>query len=143
MGTGTELVNQVLALYNKHDWEAMASLYTGDAVYIAADVRSEGPEAIRATFESWNKSFPDMAVETTLVIEDESAGEDTVVGVWTYRATHAGPLALPDGTEIPATGKALEFSGVTVATVRDGKFVTWRDYYDTADWARQLGLMPG
>ncbi len=63
MGTGTELVNQIEALYNKHDWEAVASLYTSDAVYIAAGVRCEGRDAIRANFAAWNKSFPDMNVE--------------------------------------------------------------------------------
>ena len=42
---------------------------------------------------------------------------DTVVGEWTYRATHTGPFVMADGTEIPATGKTVELPGVTVAEI--------------------------
>ena len=65
-------------------------------------------------------AFPDLIGETTVVIEEG----DTVMGEWTYRATHSGPFVIADGTEIPATGKTMELNGVTVCQITDGKFAT-------------------
>jgi ketosteroid isomerase-like protein len=50
---------------------------------------------------------------------------------------------MPEGTEIPATGKTVGMHGVSVITVRDGKFAIQHHYFDTAAMASQLGLMPG
>jgi ketosteroid isomerase-like protein len=41
-------------------------------------------------------------------------------------------MALPDGTDIPATDKTVELPGVTVCTVRDGKIATMREYFNAA-----------
>ena len=138
MGVGTDLWNQLEKLHNNQDMAGAGSLCTSDAVYVGPGVRVQGSEAIAAYFAEATKGMSDLAVETSLVIEDG----DVVVAEWTSRATNTGPLTMPDGTEIPPTGKTLELPVVTVATVRDGKFATMRDYFDTADIARQLGLMP-
>ena len=140
MGTGKDLWNEVDTLGNKHDWAGVASLFASDAVYsMPRLVVTKGREAIRAFLEAGDKAFPDQTTQTSLVIEEG----DIVVAEWTYRGTHTGPLPMPDGTEIPATGKTVELPGVTVAEVRDGKFVSMRDYFDNAAMMTQLGLMPG
>ena len=86
-----------------------------------------------------NEPFSDGRMETSRVIEDGA----TVVAEWTGWATNTGPLAMPGGTEIPATGKTIEVSGVSIVMVRDGKIATERDYFDNAALMSQLGLMPG
>jgi predicted ester cyclase len=77
-------------------------------------------------------------METSLLIEEG----DTVVAEWTTRGTHIGPLAMPDGTQIPATGKTVEIVGVSVVTVKDGKVVSQRDYFDNVAVMSQLRMMP-
>jgi SnoaL-like polyketide cyclase len=67
---------------------------------------------------------------------------NTVVAEWVWRATNTGPLAMPDGTEIPAMHNILDVPALSVALVRDGEFASQRDYFDNADGMRQLGLMP-
>jgi hypothetical protein len=57
-----------------------------------------------------------MIIETSLVIEEG----DTVVAEWISRLTHTGPLSMPDGTEIAATGKTVEHAGVTISKVGTG-----------------------
>jgi SnoaL-like domain len=52
MGTGKGLWNELETLSNKHDWTAVASLYTSDAVYSTPNFRNEGSEAIRAFLEA-------------------------------------------------------------------------------------------
>ena len=49
---------------------------------------------------------------------------------------------MPDGMEFPATGKTVEILGVSVIKVRDGEIVTMHDYFDSASWMTQLGMLP-
>jgi predicted ester cyclase len=59
-----------------------------------------------------------------------------------FVGTHTGPLVLPDGTELPPTGKRVEVKGMELVRVRDGKIVVDNLYYDNLAVAAQLGLLP-
>jgi steroid delta-isomerase-like uncharacterized protein len=138
MGIGRDLWNKWETLSNEHDWAALPSLFTSDAVYRYPFGRQEGREAIGAYYAVWRNAFSDDNIETSLVVEDG----DAVVAEWMYRATVTGQATMAHSTQIAATGKRVEVAGVTVGTVRDGKFATMRDYYDTAPAVSELGLMP-
>jgi ketosteroid isomerase-like protein len=126
MGAGKDLWDELQALHKNHDLSGYASLYATDAVLMDPSGRHEGREAIMAYIEEAERPFPDLTMETCLVIGE---GE-TVVGEWIYRATHT------------ATGKAVEFPGASICELRDGKISVRRDYFDTAALMSQLGLMP-
>ena len=49
---------------------------------------------------------------------------------------------LPEGTELPPTGKRVEMKGMELVRVRDGKIVVDNLYYDNLAVAAQLGLVP-
>jgi predicted ester cyclase len=49
---------------------------------------------------------------------------------------------MPDGTELPPTGKRVEVTGIELVQVRDGKIVVDNIYYDNLAVAAQLGLLP-
>jgi steroid delta-isomerase-like uncharacterized protein len=125
--------------YNDGGSSGLASLYANDAVYTDPMGHCEGREAILEYFETADRPFSDISLRTTRLIEER----DTVVAEWTWRATNTAPLAMPDGTEIPATRKTVELPGVSVFTVRDGMLASERDYVDIADMMSQLGLTPG
>ena len=59
-----------------------------------------------------------------------------------FVGTHTGPVVLPDGTELPPTGKRVEVQGMELVRVRDGKIVVDNLYYDNLAVAAQLGLLP-
>ena len=139
MGAGKDLWFQFETLYNKQDYRGLASLYAEDALYVTPDGRREGPEAIEAYLEETDKPFSDIRLETSQVIEEGA----TVVAEWVWRATHTGPLVLPDGKEIAAAGKTVELAVATVARIRGGMFVNMREYLDTVQFMTQLGVMPG
>ena len=139
MGTGADLWDQFATVLQKMDYDGFASLFTSDAVYIEPGGRHEGREAIRAWIAGGAGALSDVHFDTGRVIEDGS----TIVVEWTWRSTHTGPLPLPDGSVIPATGKVIDFPGVTIADVRDGQIVAARDYFDQVAMLSQLGLMPG
>ena len=84
------------------------------------------------------KGLADIQQQTFRLLEDG----DNVVTEWTCRFTVTGPMLLPDGTELSAAGKTVMQEGVSVATIKDGKFSTLRDYFDQVDMMRQMGLMP-
>lgn len=49
---------------------------------------------------------------------------------------------MPDGTELPATGKQVEVWGMELVRVREGKIGVDNLYYDNLAVAAQLGLLP-
>jgi predicted ester cyclase len=61
---------------------------------------------------------------------------------WTFAGTQTGPLRLPDGTQLPPTGKPLEIKGMELVQVRDGKIVIDNLYYDAMAILAQVGLLP-
>ena len=73
-------------------------------------------------------------------LEDEG---DTVVEQARYTGTHTGTWRNPNGVEIPATGKTVDFPFAGVFRVTDGKISSIRIYYDQIEVLTQLGLMPG
>ena len=138
MGIGSDLWNQLDVLLGKQDFAGAASLFTADAVRVDPVGRTEGREAIRAKMGQEYSAFSDITFTTSLLIEQG----DTVVAEWTSRSTHTGPFAMPEGSELAPTGKAVEHAGVTIVKVRDGKIASMRDYFDLMTVMSQLGLLP-
>jgi steroid delta-isomerase-like uncharacterized protein len=134
MGTCKDLWNEFSTRLVKHDLEGLLSLFAIDAVYSAPNFHNEGRAAIGSFFDAVFKAFTNTQVDTSLVVEKG----DTVVAEWTHRDTQTGVFVMPDGTETPAKGRSLEIPAVTVAHVRDGKFVTMREYFDLSIVIGQL-----
>jgi len=139
MGTGSDLWDQFEAMLGQQDYGGLVCLFAEDAVYIEPGGRHEGREAIRAWLDDWGHAFSDIHYEATLVIEHG----DVIVAETTDRRTHTGPLTMPDGSVIPATGETLDTPGVTILRVKDGKIIGARDYIDMLAGMIQLGLLRG
>ncbi len=67
---------------------------------------------------------------------------DLFADEWTFEGTHTGALPLPDGSEVPPTGKRLKIRGMELVQMRDGKIVVDNLYYDNMAVLAQLGLVP-
>src|SRR2546421_11176101 len=111
MGIGRDLNEQGVKHYNNGDLDGMMSLYADNAVLTTPDGRFEGRDAIRAQWEQQRAAFPDGQVEVHRDVEDRNL----IASEFTFRGTNRGALAMPDGTELPATGKSIELKGVTIA----------------------------
>ncbi|MCX4095565.1 ester cyclase [Nocardia sp. alder85J] len=136
----TELLDLVDAHYR--------GLETGDlelaASPFAETVASEFPagpmvgiEALRGLIQAFITAFPDLK----LARRNVWVSGDSAVAEVTFSGTHTGPLATPDGT-VPPTGKAVTFPLIDIFTLRDGKVVEHRGYWDNALFLTQLGLLP-
>jgi len=137
-GNYRELLEQYIERYNKGDLDGVMELYAEDAVQLMPDGLFEGRSAIRERLGKELGAFSDLAHRYTSYVEEGDAFADEFVFV----GTHTGPVTLPDGTELPATGKRIEVQGMELVRVRDGKVVLDNLYYDNAAVAAQLGLSP-
>lgn len=71
-------------------------------------------------------------------VEDTIAEGDRVVTRYTVRGTHQGEIEEFG----PPTGRQLEFEGITVHHIEDGKIVEEWERYDNLGILQQLGLVP-
>ena len=119
------------------DEASLAHVATEDLDFRDSLQAPHGLDDVRAYLRTWAQAFPDATVDIVKIID---TGDEAVAEV-TYRGTHTGPLASPQG-EIPGTGRRVELPGVMWITVREGRIATFRGFYDTASMMAQLGLMP-
>ena len=138
MSPNRKLLDRYVERYNAEDLDAVMDLYAEDAVQLMPDGIFEGRSTIRERLAQELSAFSEVAhrVESFVEQGDDFADE------WTFVGTHTGPLSLPDGTDVPPSGKRLEIRGMELVKVREGKIVVDNLYYDTSAVAVQLGLVP-
>ncbi len=81
-------------------------------------------------------AYPDIH----LTVEDMIAEGEQVVVRWTWRGTNTGDLVIP--RHIPATGKQVTVTGITISRFAGGKFVEDWHVADYLGMYQQLGLIP-
>ena len=138
METNKKLLERYVELYNAGDLDACMELYAEDAVQRMHDGTFEGVDAIRERLARDLDAFADAKY----VVESFFAEGEEFADEWTFTGTNTGPLRLPDGTYVPATGKPVEIKGMEYVEVRDGKIVVDNLYYDFMAAVVQLGLIP-
>ena len=85
-------------------------------------------------FVSWlHKTFG----EVQIVVEEIIACDQKVVARWRQRCIHQGRFQ-----RVPATGKQLIWTGISVFRVQDGKVVDERGEEDLLGVMWQLGVVP-
>jgi predicted ester cyclase len=132
------LLERYVELYNAGDLDGVMDLYAEDSTQLMPDGTFEGRSAIHDRLAKELASFSDIAHRYISYVEEGDAFADE----WVFVGTHTGPLVLPDGTELPPTGKRVEVKGMELVRVRDGKIVVDNLYYDNLAVAAQLGLLP-
>ena len=140
MGQARELMDQLTeALTTHQDPKTIGNLFAEDAVAHTPDGGElHGRDAIAEYWRQMTDAMPEARYEPLSAYE---VG-DTAIDEGIYSGTNTGPLALPDGTSIPATHRNARIRGVDFATVRDGQITRYRLYFDQLDFLDQLGLLP-
>lgn len=88
-----------------------------------------GPEGFKPFFESFRKAFPDLAVK----VEDTVIEGDKIAARCTVRGTHTG-----EGIGIAATNRPVEFTGMTIVRLKDGKIAEAWNNFDFMSMFQQL-----
>jgi len=119
-------------VWNEGRVELFERFYAQDVVghngSVATDAKSmkEGLAMIRS-------AIPDI----NIALDDELAVEDKVVARYTISGTHQGELL-----GIPATGKQIVWSGITIFRLAGGKIVEYWLQTDNMGLMQQLGAIP-
>ena len=138
MSSIRDAYEQGIGFYNTGDVESLVNLYTEDATRVAPFGTFKGRAAIREGLSRDKAAFPDHTMTVDVIVEQG----DTIAAEWTVAGTHTGPLVMPDGTELPPTGKRVELKGMELMQLRDGKVAVHHQYWDNMVVAGQLGVLP-
>lgn len=90
-----------------------------------------GPAEFVQFVERIRAAFPDI----NLTIEEAIGARDKVVVRWLGIMTHSG-----DGLGIPATGKQVRITGISIARILNGQIVEGWDNWDQLAMWEQLGV---
>ena len=139
MGEARQVIDRMTEAVMTRDLEALAAVYAEDAV---ADTPDEGVIKGRDQIVDYVGRFiaavPDFRWEEA----HKSESDDTAVDEGWIVGTNTGPLALPNGETLPATGRPVRLRECDIATVSNGLITSHRFYFDQMDLLGQLGLSP-
>src|SRR5215217_6667506 len=107
--------------------------HTGDLDAAEELFAAEQAEAVKQEAADFRQGFPDV-VST---IEDLIAEGDKVVAHWRSRATHQGNYM-----GIPPTGNRIEFTGISVYRIEEGKIAQEWTVEDQFGLMQQIGAIP-
>ena len=118
------------------DPEAMASHWDADGVedFVPLGTVLRGPGEVKGFFRELFAAIPDAdTVLTRLASNDRLAAVE-----WRMAGTFSG--APFQGIE--PTGRRIDVRGIDLLEIEDGRIVRNTVYYDGADFARQIGMLP-
>ncbi|OPG11385.1 hypothetical protein B1L11_20415 [Microbispora sp. GKU 823] len=118
-----------------HDKRRLLDCFHPDAVIVTPVGMVEGHEQIEWYFGQFFSTVPDLTTEVTTM----RVRGDTIAVEWVTSGSQSGVMLLPDGTEIPGTGRPVSWTGCGMWTVEDGRFATGRIYYDQLRAYMSLG----
>lgn len=130
-----KFVADLIAAWNAHDIERLASLYAPD--YEEMDVAQAKPQlgrdGIRRTAMAYLRAFPDLQVTLNEVVIDDNR----VAMAWTWCGTHRGTMM-----NIPPTGRNVTVRGTSFLTIEDSQIRRGLRVWDMAGLLRSIGLLP-
>jgi ketosteroid isomerase-like protein len=135
-----QLIQLTTDTWNARDQDGYVAAHHEDCEITAPGFVGKGHGGVVEFWTAFMTAFPDNRVLLTRPII--GAG-DIGVEEPVLKGTHTGVLVGPDGSEIAPTGRQISLGGAGIHTVRDGRIVSSRFYYDTLELLTQLGVAAG
>jgi steroid delta-isomerase-like uncharacterized protein len=124
-------------VWNRGQVATIHELMAADAVGVGqggAEVVIHGPHEFQVFVEKLRGAFPDIHV----TIEDVFATGDRVAARWSATMTHRG-----DHLSIPASGKQVRITGISLVQIANGKIIAGWDNWDQMTLMREIGAIKG
>ena len=123
-------------VWNKGRADAIPEMFAEDGIAhgLSDDVSAplRGPSGFLPFHGQFREAFPDIEV----VVEDQIAEGDLVATRCSVRGKHSG-----DSLGIAATHSPVDFTGMTITRIREGKIVEAWNNFDFMKMYRQLGAI--
>ncbi len=125
------LVQKSFDAWNVHDADKVVTFYTDDVVYedVTYGIVAHGSSELHKLVTDFLASVPDLKLEVASCSADKTRGSVE----WTFSGTDKG---------LYKTGKKFSVRGASRFELRNGKFSSNRDFYDSATVMRQVGALP-
>ena len=128
----TEAVRACFEQASRGNFAALGAILTPDFVLHSPD-EVRGADGLSSMVERYRSALPDLE----LTIDHQFAAGDYVASRFTIRGTHDGDLM-----GVPASGRAVEFTGITISRCRDGLIAEEWELTDTVGLLGQVGALP-
>ncbi len=123
-------------VWNKGRADAIDELFAVDGVAhgLSDDVSTPltGPNGFRPFHETFRGAFPNIAV----IVEDMIAEGDKVAARCSVRGRHTG-----DHLGVAASNAPVEFTGITIVRIKDGKIIEGWNNFDFLKMNKQIGAI--
>ncbi len=138
MGQARDLMDRLTAAATSNkDLKALGQLFADDAI---AHTPDHGTLKGRAEIVQWWQQMAEMVPDAVYQSDHSYEMGDTAIDEGHFSGTNTGPITLPTGEKLPATGKRIRMRGCDFATVDNGHIVEYRVYFDQMEMMEQLGL---
>lgn len=137
--SNSETVSEVLGHWDAGRIEESLGRLAPDVEYRTPMGTLRGREEVAAF---WNGMVPAFSPRRHVIVRKLDVGE-TGIATGHFEGTHSGPLGMPDGSEIPASGNVVEGLEFAVVAEFEAGLVRSVDvYFDNLTFMSQLGLIP-
>ena len=126
------LSSRALEIWSEGNYSLLDELYSPEIIRHEVNIQEDlvGTQEYKDNVIWVRTAYPDFnATADDLFVKD-----DLVVLRWTVTGTQTGPRG-----DLPATGKRVQFSGINIDRIKDGKIVEEWVYFNMADVLKQLG----
>jgi predicted ester cyclase len=124
-------------IFNEGDLSSIRDFLSSDSIHHELDSEvipaGRSPEWYAGLVDLYRLAFPDLRVE----IQEQVAESDRVVTCLRMRGTQTGPLM-----GIGVSGKAVDFTGIRVDRLAEGKIAESWFHWDGLGMLQQIGALP-
>ncbi|HXU80081.1 MAG TPA: ester cyclase [Polyangia bacterium] len=136
--TAKEFMEKYFAAVDSKNPDRLAEVDAADVEFMTPMGTFKGLEGHKQLTAGFANAMPNFKHTVTKCIEQG----DTYACEGNFTGDHTGPMMMPNGQTVPATGKHVEFKWGGMATVKNGKVATIHAYFDIMTMMQQLGLVP-
>jgi ketosteroid isomerase-like protein len=135
-----QLIQLTTDTWNDRDKDGYLAAYHEECEITAPGFVGKGHEGAIEFWTAFMTAFPDnrVGLPRPIIGAGDVGVEEPVL-----EGTHTGVLVGTDGSEIAPTGRRVSLAAAGIHTVRDGKIVSSRFYFDTLELLTQLGVSTG
>ncbi len=123
-------------VWNKGRAEAIDEMFSDDGIAHGLSDDPEKPLRGPANFRTFHAQFREAFPNITVTVEDAIAENDKVAARCLVRGRHAG-----DSLGFAATQSPVEFTGMLIMRVENGKIVEAWNNFDFMKMYKQLGAL--
>ena len=105
-------VKRLVNAYNQRSLDDFDNLMTDDVVLVRDEEKAHGRDEFKAVLRRLQRAFPDIQYR----IDDVIVAGDRIALRWEARGTHRDEYL-----GVPATGRPMSYTGVTIYELRDDR----------------------